>query len=154
MIPWEADFLGLEHFLKSLKHPLTYHLFGDSFNTDIQHWKIKSFIKSFFFFLYAFQRCSTLLIKAVLQGCLNALTNCLFNKTGHIDQSLTSCGVVLLLPRALIGRFSVLSPVRCEAQWDHSCNNNTVGIIYLFKSINITENVPFTCLLDKIVGTF
>lgn len=42
--------------------------------------------------------------------------------------------------------------VRCEVQWDHSCNDKIVGVIYFFKSINITENVPFTCLLDKIVG--
>lgn len=40
-MPWEADFLGSESFLKSLKYPLTYHLFGDSFNGNIQNWKIK-----------------------------------------------------------------------------------------------------------------
>lgn len=92
------------------------------------------------------------MIKAVLQGCLNALTNCLFNRTQHIDQSLTSCRVLLYCQ----GHRNVpcLSPVRCEAQWDHSCNDKIVGIIYFFKSINIIENVPFTCVLDKIVGAF
>lgn len=123
-MPWEADFLGSVSFLKSLKYPLTY------FKSSIQDWKIKSIKVCFvgFFFKFTFQRCCTL-----DQSCFTGVFECIdqlcFSYTGCINHGLSSCRDSSSC-QGHCRQDPGLSPVRGEAQWDHSCSDKTVGIIH------------------------